>query len=140
MARAISITGPSVVLYVNGVLFSEAVSISATTTTTRQERRGIDSTEPYEISVSTTRVNGSVSCVPVRGRYLESRGITVPFTDLSREQYFSIEILDRVTGETIWSAFRCQSDHQHFSVAAKSMATLEWSFTGIEASNAYTNR
>lgn len=136
MAGSKLITGPHLLVYLNGRPFSMAYEVDWRSLTPRVVRAGLDSLEGYEISPIACRVQGTIACYRLHGDGgLEARGVVAPFRHIPREQYFSILIIDRFTGKRVYQADHCMVEEQQWSNKARNKVEGRFSFTGLSWEN-----
>lgn len=130
------LTGPGVVLYVNGKLYAQVMDFNWRIGTPREEVAGIDAIEAFELGVTRVRVTGQL-VVYRRSQDggAEGAGMVAPLSELTRERYASFVLVDRISGVPILQAPRCSVESQSWRAAPKSYLVGTIDFTGIEAAN-----
>ena len=121
---------------VNGQLFAEVSSMSWTSATPKKAVRGLDSSQPYELAVTSSSCTGQLSLYRITGSGgLEGAGIIPPYQDLPREKYFTLTLIDRLTDSVIFEAHHCSVTSQGWQVAAKSLIVGSMAFEAISWNN-----
>ncbi len=134
--RSFLLGGAKVRLYINGLAFGRVTNFSWQSETPKKAIYGIDSTEPYELAVTTSRITGSISVLRSSGDGgAEGAGIAAPLHDLSKELYFSIALVEILTDTTIFEATRCSMTGQQWGAPAKGLMSGSISFEAIEWNN-----
>ncbi len=134
-----NLTAARVVLYVNGKLYGRVTDFRWNSSTSGREIYGIDSPEPFELANTTTRCSGSMSVLRLgQDGGAEGAGMTVSYADISREKYFSLALVDRVTDTIIFQARRCKLTSQSWDVPARGRVTGNLDFVACDWSNEAT--
>jgi hypothetical protein len=130
------VVGAHLLCFINGRLFGEVTAIQWDSATPNVSRVGIDSLTPFELSPVGAKMSGNVSLFRLHGTGgLEGRGIVAPFSHIAREKYFSILIVDRVTGKRLNQADYCKVNNQSWRMVARQRVEGSFSFEGIDWSN-----
>lgn len=141
MARSRVLASSSVVVYVNGKLFGHCASFSFSSHTPRKAIYGLDSTEPYELAPTTTRVSASMQVYRLVGDAgAEGAGITAPYDDLPKEKYFTVMLVDRGSDSTLFRADYCSLTSQSWSIPSRGIVTGSLDIEAINWSNELNNR
>lgn len=136
MARSRIVHGASVSLYVNGVRFAQVTDFTFTISTPREEKRGIDSLEAFELALTEASVSGSLTVIrQSQDGGAEGAGMVAPFPELSREKYASFMLIEAHTNTVIFEARRCSVSSQTWSAATRSILTGRINFSAIEWAN-----
>lgn len=136
MAFSKILVGAHILCFINGRLFGECNSIQWQPQTPRIRRGGLDSLQAYELSPGPVELNGTIGVHRVRAAGgLEGRGIVAPPNLIPRERYFSILLVDRVTGQKVHQADFCMVESQTWSYAPHVIVGGSFSFKGIEWAN-----
>ncbi len=126
-------------MYVNGKLYARVTDLRFTSSTPGREIYGIDSSEPFELANTTTRCSGSMSVLRLaQDGGAEGAGMTVSYVDITREKYFSLALVDRVTDTIVFQARRCKLTSQSWDIPARGRVTGQLDFTAIDWSNEAT--
>jgi hypothetical protein len=133
MARAKTVTTAGVLVFINGTLYGRVASARFSSSTPRNVIYGLDSTEPFEIASSTTKVNGQLEIYRTIGDGgIEGAGMVASFKDLPREKYFSIQIIERGSETVIFEAPYCSIINQSWSMASKGMVVGTIEFEALD--------
>lgn len=136
MSRARILKGADVVCYVNSQLYGQVSSFSWNSSTPKQEIYGLDNPDPYELGVTVTRVHCNMSVYRlVQDGGAQGAGMAATYPDLSREKYFSVQLIDRGSDTIIFEARNCSMESESWNVAARSMVTGNLVFKAIDWSN-----
>jgi hypothetical protein len=135
--KARTITGASVICYVNGKVLGRATGFSFQSVTPRRAIYGIDSCEPYELAPTQAKVSGTISVVRTIGDG-GADGMVADFEDLSRERYFSIALVERGSDRVFFQASACSLVSQLWSIPSKSHISGTLSFEALGWSNETT--
>lgn len=136
MSRSHIVTGAAVTLYVNGVKFMQVTDFQYAVATPRSSIHGIDATEPFELGVTTSAINGSVSVYrQSQDGGAEGAGMTAPLAELSRERYFSLMLVEEHSNTVLFEARRCSVESQAWSIVNRQQVTGNINFTAIDWSN-----
>lgn len=136
MPASLLVTGARVFLYLNGRKIGRATAFGWRSITPRKAIYGLDSSEPYELAPTTTKMQGTVSLLRSAGDGgVEGMGIAGQYEDLSREKYATILLLERKTGLVLFRADECSVTDQQWNVAAKAKLEGGFSFEGLTWNN-----
>jgi hypothetical protein len=133
MARPKIIAGAHVLVYINGKLFGRATSFTWTSSTPGRKIRVIDTQHAVELAATTIDVDWTLGCVRTVGDGgFQGVGVaaTQP-TDNSLGKYFTIQLVERRSGLTL---FRCDMNNanaEQWSVNAKAQTIGSVSASGI---------
>ena len=132
------LTGAGIRCLVNSVDLGVVTGIQYNIATAREEDRGIDSLAPFELSPTSTSVSGSISLVKIRDDGgLEGHNIVKPLPYISEDEYFTLELKDRLTGSTYLKVTHAAVDGQSWSAQARGIVTGQFSFHGLTAKTSY---
>jgi len=123
-------------VYINGQVFGKVISFSYSVSTPKREVRGIDTVEASEFGVSTSVISGQLEVYRLAADGgLEGAGIAAPLNVLTREKYFTLAIIDRLTDTVMFSANNCTVEQQNWSFNVRSLVTGNFSFRAITMQN-----
>jgi len=129
-----TIAGAHLKLYINGIVYNEAQQISYTIDYGEQPIYGIDSAFPQEIKISRISVQGSVQGVRIaNSNGTQGYDLRTGIRDSIFNPYVALRVTDRRTGEDIIFIPYAKVTNEQFSVNAKGVASLSFSFTGLQA-------
>lgn len=133
MATPQTINGASIKLYIGGVLYPEASSLSYIIDYGEEATYGVDSALPQEIRQTRISVQGQVSGIRIRASGgIQSRNARTLIKDSLQAPYVSIQIKDRSTDEILLFLPQAKVTSQSTTVAAKGILQLSFSFKGIQ--------
>lgn len=135
MARARTVVAAHCVVYVNGRLFGRVASLGFSAETPQRELRVIDTLEPAELIPQGASVRGSLTIYRLhRDGGIEAAGLAAAWADMTRQKYFSLMVVDRVTDTVLFRADRCATAAQSWNVGRGFvMGTV--AFVGLNWSN-----
>lgn len=134
--RPVIITAAKILVYVNGQLFGRCISFSWKSNTPRKKIRTIDIQNPVELAATTADVDWTIGVLRTTGDGgLQGAGVVAQQSDLSREQYFTIQLVERSSGFTLFRADYCQTDAEQWTVTAKGKLAGTASGSGISWAN-----
>ena len=132
MAQSIVLRGADIKVYMNGELIPEVQKITYTINYQEEERWGIDSVFPQEITTTKVTVSGSIS--GIRTKYsggLQAKGLRPLILDVLNAPYIGLRITDRSTGEDILYIPSIKISDETFGAAAKGVVNLSYKFKGL---------
>lgn len=136
MARSKVVVGAGLSVFVNGKIYGQVTAFKWDSGTPLKANMGIDSLIPYELANIATKVSGSMSLIRVHGDGgLEGRGIVAPLTHVELEKYFSILVVDRLTGLDVFRADHCKASSQSWQVSARGKMEGSFTFEGLQWTN-----
>lgn len=136
MPRPKLITAPRILVYINSRLYGVCTSFSFTSTTNRKKIQTVDILHPVELAVTTSVVTWNMGVLRVMGDGgLQGAGVVARPQDLSREKYFSILLVDRLSDLPIFSSDMNNVDAESWSVTAKGLLLGDVRGGGITWSN-----
>jgi hypothetical protein len=128
----LTVTGASVKIYIGGVLFPEAQSLSWAIDYGEDPIYGIDSPFPQEIRQTRISVQGQISGIRLRlSGGIQSRNARTLIKDSLQAPYTSIRIIDRATDEVLLFISQAKITNQSYTVSAKSIMQISFGFKGI---------
>lgn len=137
MAFPSIIAGHHVKCYVNGRLLGYITGMPQwTIDTDYRPALEIDSNVPRELMPGQFRVAGAFSIL--RGRDtggLEGAGMVASGQKMLLQKYLTIELVDRLTDQTIFRATKCQVTRQAWTAAPKQLVTGTFTWLGIAFEN-----
>jgi hypothetical protein len=120
MARSHLITGAKVALYVNGERYGRVFDFRWSPETPKRAIHGIDSQEAFELAPTIARCTGSMNILRLSGDGgAEGAGLSVPFPELSREQYFSLVLVEIPTNLVLFASRQCSANSQSWGAATR---------------------
>ena len=132
------IRGPDLLCYINGNLIGEFTDLSYSIDYGRKAIFAIDSLSPYEIAPGPVKVSGKIDLLRIRGSGgLEGRGLVARISQLTKEKYVNLTIIDKVLDLEILKVTKAQVITQQWSVSAKKQMVGSFTFEGITAENEF---
>ena len=129
-------SGPRIVVYINGKKYGRVVSIEITSSTPHRSIDGIDEVTPAELAPTRCKISGTIHVLRIVGDGgIEGVGVTTQFNNISKQKYFSLTLKDLGTDHTLFQINNCVVENQQWSMAAKSIVSGAFSFTGTTWSN-----
>lgn len=130
--RPVTITGPKVLVYINGKLFGRIQMFQWTSTTPRKKIHTIDIPHPVELGATTADISWNMSVLRTTGDGgAQGAGLATTASLLSREKYFTILLIDRSTNLTLFRADLCNTDSESWTVAVKDIVKGQIAGSGI---------
>lgn len=131
-----TITGPGLKVYINGIPFGIAKSISWATNAGRKPIYGIDSVQPIELIPGQQLVSGSISLLRLHNDGgLEGRNIAAPDRYIALEKYIDILVIDRLTGQPVLKVDQAAVNAQNWSVNEKGLLEGNFDWEGLDWEN-----
>lgn len=138
MAKVLSTA--EILCYINGRLYGQVSSFGFRSITQRRAIHGIDVLDPQELAPGPTKISGSLHVYRTIGDGgAEGAGMTTDFGDLPAEQYFSIVLIDRALGTTVFRADNCSVMSQTWDIPKKGIVTGSIEFDALTWSNETLN-
>lgn len=136
MARAKVVVSAGVILYVNGRAYGRVKGFQWNSDTPVAPKYGLDSTEPFELAPTITKINGKISVYRTIGDGgAEGAAMATPYEDLPRAKYFTVQLIERASDTVVFEARECSVVRQSWSVPERGMVTGEVEFEALEWSN-----
>lgn len=133
MSQSRGVVSAHIVVFINGLVYGQVVDLRWETSTPQISRSGVDSLTAFELSPGPVMVRGNMSILKLHSDGgLEGRGIVAPFSHISREKYFSILVVNRVTGQKLHQADKCKVTSQSWSYGARGKPQGTFTFEGID--------
>lgn len=131
------VAGHHVKCFINGILLGYVTGMPQWVIDTEyRETREIDSNTSVELIPGPFRVSGAFTVL--RGRStggLEGAGIAATAEKMLLQKYLTIELIDRLTDQTIFRATRCQVTKQSWTTAPKQLVTGTFTWVGLRFEN-----
>lgn len=135
MARSRIVASPHVVVYVNGKLFGRVASLGFGAETPQRELRVVDTLEPAELIPQGCSVRGNLTIYRLhRDGGIEAAGLAAAWADQTRQKYFSLMVVDRVTDTVLFRADHCATTAQSWN-AGRGFVMGTVAFVGLNWSN-----
>ena len=123
-------------VFINGLPFGLATSFEYVGVTPRRVIGGIDFMEALELAPTSSICKGAIGMYRIHGDGgLEGQGIVAPSGLIVKERYFSITVLNRVTGQVIFQADTCSVEEQRWTTSARGRKMGTMTFTAIGFKN-----
>lgn len=139
MAQTI-LTGANLVVYINRVPWGVVETFMFDPQTPSDEIRGIDSPEVQELAPTISGISGRATIWrQASDGGLEGAGLAVHSQRLARGRYFSMQVIDRVTGQTYFSCVGARVNSQSWGAEVKRMIRGTFTWSALRWSNELTN-
>jgi hypothetical protein len=136
MSQPLTISGASVILFVNSIPYGRVTQIDWDVSTPIEELRGVDSPQPYELANSTTSVGGTLYVLRTLGDAgAEGAGFTAPIIDVGKTRYVSLVLLERRTRQVLFKSQRCAISNQSWTIPSRGIVSGTVTFVSIEYGN-----
>lgn len=125
------VVGAHAVVLINGLKFAPVLDLSYDTSTPRAELNVLDVVEPVELLPTVAHLTGQMTIYRQhRDGGLEAQGLIADWDRLTDEKYWTMAIMDRAAGGTLFRATRCSTTGQNWRVGRSYVMGLI-SFSGI---------
>jgi len=132
MATYQTISGATVKIFLGGVLYPEAQSISYMIDYGEDSIYGVDSAFAQEIRQTRVSVKGSITGIRIKASGgIQSRNARTLIKEALHAPYVSIQIKDRSSDEVILFVAQTKITNESFSVSAKGIVSVSFNFSGI---------
>lgn len=131
MGQPTILRGMDVKIFINGLEYPEAQSVSYVEDHQDEFIHGIDNIFAQEIVSNKYSIQGRIAGLQLKDDKLSTRQIIAKFNNLLSAPYIMIMIKDRHTGATLVEISRASVDRKNFEVSAKGLARVTLSFKGI---------
>lgn len=128
------VTGAHIVCYINSRMFGEVADINVVSDTPRKAVETVDWLQPTELMPGVTRTSGTMTIYRLhRAGGIEAAGMVGILAEISREKYFNVLIMDRLTNTPIFRADRCCVTNQSlrmsrgYVMSSVGFEALDWS-------------
>ena len=128
-------TGARVVFRVDGKKIAFANALNYTVTHAHQPVDVLDQLEPAEYAETGYTVNFTATLFRVSAKDPISLGLRPKLQDILRQPELQAELIDRVTGATLFLMERVKCTQEDLSIDARNLGQLTLSFVGIKMSN-----
>lgn len=136
MARSRLIGAPQVLIYVNGKPFGKCTSLRWTSITPHKEQRSVDVLFPLEMIPTATSVAFELGVLRlVADGGMQAAGIVPQQQHLEREKYFTVQVVERKSGTTLFLAALCVCDSEVWGVPTKGLLAGTVACKGITWTN-----
>lgn len=136
MAASRLLTGARVILYINGRPYAAVISFKWDSATPKKAIYGLDSGEPYELAPGQTKITGTITLLRTIGDGgAEGAGMVAEFSDVPREKYFTLALVERLTDTQIFRADQCSVTNQGWDIPSKGTVTGSLSFEALTWNN-----
>lgn len=128
-------TGARVVFRVNGAKVAFANAINYTVAHAHQPVDVLDQLTPAEYAETGYTVNFTATMFRVSDQSALSLGLRPKLQNILTQPELTAELIDRITGKTLFLIERVKCTQEDFNVDARSLAQLTLSFVGIKQSD-----
>lgn len=136
--RSKTLRGLDCIVYINGVPWAVTDTITYDINYGVEETFGIDVMEAQELASQRVSIRGSSHYFRQHNTAgVEGAGIVPVLSEISRERYFYLQIVDRQTDTTYFEIPKCKLMTQSGSVRARGIAEGNLSFGGIGWANEF---
>lgn len=132
MNRPRLVTGAKVLVYVNGKLFGRCAGFSWTSMTPRRKIRVIDVPFPVELAATGSEVTWTMNVLRTIGDGgMQGAGVLVPPAQVISEKYFTLQLVERTTGLTLFKSDFNNSDSESWQILPKMIMQGQIQGSGI---------
>jgi hypothetical protein len=136
MPDGMILTGAHVVAYINGKPYGRVAGINVQSLTPSEEIRGLDSPLAIELADTIVSCQGSITVFrTLADGGAEGGGLSAPVTLLSREKYFTITLVDRVTDTVVFEARQARVQAQGWPIQTRALVAGTIQFRAISWEN-----
>jgi len=128
-------TGARVVFRINGQKIAFANAINYTVAHAHQPVDVLDQLTPAEYAETGYTVNFTATMFRVSDQSALSLGLRPKLQNILTQPELTAEMIDRITGKTLFLIERVKCTQEDMSVDARSLAQLTLSFVGIKQSD-----
>jgi hypothetical protein len=132
MSKSYLISGAKVQCYINGQLVGRVNAFRWSADSPHKSISAIDCPVPFELAPGTTKVTGSVGLFRTSGDGgIENMGIQPKPNNIARGKYFTLQLIEKMGGTTLFEANYCVVQNQSWAVDARGVMSGTFSFEGI---------
>jgi hypothetical protein len=136
MAKTKTVRAADLKVYINGQLFAICTGLRWSASTGRRAINGIDQNTPFELAPGSTSIRGTMEVLRLhQDGGLEGWGVAAPQSELLKEKYFSLAVVDRVNDTVILAASDCAIGDQSWQVTARGELTGSFTFEALDWNN-----
>lgn len=136
MSTSNLVTTPHCVALINSVPFARCSGLTYDVSSPRREVHGIDVLPPVELIPTSLSIHGTVQMYKIHGDGgNEASGLVATWNSMTREKYFSLLVLDRVTDTVLVQVDKCVVTNQSWVIQPKSFVIGTVAFSGFDYSN-----
>ena len=136
MSKSTLLTSPKIVAYINGRALGLVTSFRWSGDTPMKPANGLDNITPLELMPTNARCTGSMGLLrqSLDGG-VEARGMTAHSSQVVRERYYTLTLIDRTTDTTIFRADFCMTTNQSWEVPERGFVKGQVNFEALSWSN-----
>ncbi len=132
------ITGPHVIVYVNGKPFAHAAAFSYEESKPQKPIYGVDTLLPLDMVPGPLSYSAQLQMYRMRKLGgIEGDGLAPSWAAATRGKYFSLMLIDRATQDVLFEGHKNVVTGQSWNVATKSIMTGSVNFTGLFYANGW---
>lgn len=136
MSNGFSVPTAACCCYINGKLVGRVTSFRWSSDTPRKDIYGLDSVVPYEIAPTTVSCSGSVGLIRTHADgSIEALGMTAHSSQMERERYFTLTLVDRATDTLLFRADYCAVIGQQWEVPERGLVRGTVNFRALQWNN-----
>ena len=137
MAQSLVLKGADLKIYIGGILFPTAKSITYTIDYGETEIYGIDSVFAQEVATTRVSVQGTVKALRLKlDGGLQGRSARAKIEDILHSPYTTLLIKDRASDIEVLRLSQMKVTSETFNAVAKGTVSLSFNFKGIVPYNA----
>lgn len=130
------LTGAGCYVFVNGKPYGQISHVTFHSATPKKAIQGIDQMDVSELAPTTARVQFTLDMYRIKGSAgLRGAGMVGTWSELPREKYFSLIIVDRENDLVVFRVDACSTEDERWNIAAKTMVTGTASFSAVDWSD-----
>lgn len=134
--RPVILTSARVLVYVNGRRFGRCTSFTWSSQTQHREVETVDLEFPVELATARAKLSWQMGVVRTTGDGgAQGAGMVPQQTALSREKYFTLQLVDRASGYTLFKCSMCVTNSEQWTIRAPGVVAGQVSGAGITWSN-----
>ena len=136
MGNSAVLVSGAVICYVNGIRCGKVTSFRWSSETPRKEIFCLDQNIPVEEAPTTARCSGSLGLIRlVHDGGLEGIGVIAHSSQVERERYFTIMIVDRISNSILFRADSCSATAQSWDIPSRGLVSGTLNFSCLSWSN-----
>ncbi len=132
---SVTSTGARVVFRINATKVAFANAVNYTVAHAHQPVDVLDQLEPAEYAETGYTVNFTATLFRVSNQSAISLGLRPKLQDILTQPELTAELIDRITGSTLFLIERVKCTQEDFNVDARALAQTTLSFVGIKQSD-----
>jgi len=136
MPKSRLLSSAKIVCNINGISVGRVKSFRWSSNTPKRKILGLDCATPFELAPTISEITGSLALWrTVLDGGVEGIGMAAQSSQMIRERYFTLTLVDRSTGAVVFRAQFCSVENQSWDIPERGLIQGVVNFSGLHWNN-----